>query len=319
MKNTMVWGIFIMSFFGFMGCSTIPLKEVYSENQYLIINADDFGCDIKTNNAILKCYTEGIVTSTTAYVNFPESIKMIKEVHELYPDFPVGIHLNITFGKPVLPPEEIPTLVNKKNGEFWNEDEILSHIADISYEEVKKEIHAQIELFLESGFSPDHIDYHNHILALYTPFHQIARDEALRLNIPVRNPVPVSSYKTIKVPSGGADSAAIKKLIIYGIFHPFKSIPMMKKVGVQAFIEQERITQESKIQTPDWFIDVFYENATTDVFLSIIDQLPNGVSEIMCHPGASENEVEILTNPIVKAYLSEKNIHLKSFSCLEFE
>ena len=319
MKNFMVWGLFIMSIFGFTGCNSTPQKEVHSENRWLIVNADDFGYDEKTNNAILKCYTEGIVTSTTAYVNFPESIKMIREVHELYPDFPVGIHLNITFGKPVLPPKEIPTLVNKKNGEFWNEDQILSHIGDISFEDVKKEIHAQIEHFLESGYSPDHIDYHNHILALYTPFHQFARDEALRLNIPVRNPVPVSAYRKIKVPSGGADSAAVKKLIITGMLHPFKYIPMMKKVGVNAFIEQERITRERGIKTPDWFIDVFYENATTDIFLSIIDQLPGGVSEIMCHPGASENEVEILTNSEVKAYLEEKKIIMKNFNCLELE
>lgn len=221
MKKFMVWGLFIMSIFGFMGCNSTSQKEVNSDSQWLIVNADDFGCDEKTNNAILKCYTEGIVTSTTAYVNFPESIEMIKEVHELYPDFPVG------------------------------------------------------------------------------------------------NPVPVSAYRKIKVPSGGADSAAVKKLIITGMLHPFKYIPMMKKVGVNAFIEQERITRESGIKTPDWFVDVFYENATTDIFLSIIDQLPGGVSEIMCHPGSSENEVEILTNPEVKAYLNEKNIIMKNFNCLE--
>lgn len=316
MKFILGTGLLFMSLFGFSACTSTPQKESLPENEsrILIINADDLGLDRKTNDAILKCYTQGLVTSTTAYVNFPESIELIKEVHEQYPDFPIGIHLNMTFGKPVLPPEAVPTMVNKKTGEFWNEDQILSHIADISYEEVKKEIRAQVELFLESGVPLDHIDYHQHMLALYTPYHQIVREIALELGVPVRNPVPASVYKKIKVPSGGGDSAAISKLIIYGMFHPFKSIPMMKKVGVDAFIEQERLTKEMGIKTPDWFIDVFYENSTTDIFLSIIQQLPGGISEIMCHPGSSDSEIQILTDPNVKAKVLAEGIRLTDFS-----
>ena len=312
MKNLCFLGLLIM-FFIFNSCSSVPQKEVSADYRSLIINADDLCLDRRTNDAILKCYNEGIVTSTTAFVNFPDSIELLKEVHEQYPDFPIGIHLNMTFGKPVLPPEEIQTMVNK-NGDFWNEDQILTHIADIDYEEVKKEIRAQIELFLSSGVPLDHLDYHNHILALYTPFHQIVREIAVEKNLPIRNPVPVSSYRKIKVSSGGGDSAAISKLIVYGMLHPFKSIPMMKKVGVDAFIEQERKTKEYGIKTPDWFIDVFYENADNETFLSIIDQLPNGVSEIMCHPGSSENEIKILTDPEIKSKIEEKGIVLTDFS-----
>lgn len=312
MKKITYLGLVVMSFLCF-SCSSVPEKEVTSEKRSLIINADDLGFDQATNDAIIKCYTEGIVTSTTAYINFPDSVELIKSAHEKYPDFPIGIHLNITLGKPVLPPEEIPTMVNKKTGEFWNEDQILSHIADMSYEDVKKEVHAQIERFIETGVPLDHIDYHNHLLALYTPYHQIVREEALRLNVPVRNPVPYSTYKKIKVSSGGGDSAAISKMIVYGMLHPFKAIPMMKKVGPAAFIEQDKITRESGIKTPDWFVDVFYENSTPEIFLSILDQLPEGLSEIMCHPGSSESEIKILTDPEIKEKLLEKEIELTDF------
>ena len=313
MKNFCLFGLVFFMFFIFNSCSSVPQKEVSADYRSLIINADDLCQDRRTNEAILKCYNEGIVTSTTAFVNFPDSIELLKEVHEQYPDFPIGIHLNMTFGKPVLPPEEVSTMVNK-NGEFWNEDQILTHIADIDYEEVKKEMRAQIELFLSSGVPLDHIDYHHHMLALYTPYHQIVREIAAEKNVPIRNPVPVSSYRKIKVSSGGGESASVSKLIVYGIFHPFKAIPMMKKVGVEAFIEQERITNECRIKTPDWFVDVFYENSDTETFLSILDQLPNGISEIMCHPGSSENELQILTNPEIKSIIAEKGISLINFS-----
>ena len=313
MKRFYSFGLILTLLTGFISCSSVPQKEVTAEYRSVIINADDLCQDRRTTDAILKCYKEGIVTSTTAFVNFQDSIELLKEVHELYPDFPIGIHLNMTFGKPVLPPEEIPTMVNK-NGEFWNEDQILTHIADIDYEEVKKEIRAQVELFLSSGVPLDHLDYHNHILALYTPFHQIVREIAVEKNVPIRNPVPVSAYGIIKVSSGGGASASIAKLIVYGMLHPFKSIPMMKKVGVEAFIEQERITKDCGIKTPDWFIDTFYENADEETFLSIVDQLPNGISEIMCHPGSSENEIRILTNPEIKTKIADKGISLTDFS-----
>ena len=313
MKRFCSFGLILTLLAVLISCSSVPQKEVPAEYRSVIINADDLCQDRRTTDAILKCYKEGIVTSTTAFVNFQDSIELLKEVHEQYPDFPIGIHLNMTFGKPVLPPEEIPTMVNK-NGEFWNEDQILTHIADIDYEEVKKEIRAQVEFFLSSGVPLDHIDYHNHILALYTPFHQIVREIAVEKNVPVRNPVPVSAYRIIKVSSGGGDSASIAKLIVYGMLHPFKSIPMMKKVGVDAFIEQERLTKECGIKTADWFIDTFYENADETTFLSIIDQLPNGVSEIMCHPGSSENEIRILTNPEIKTKIADKGISLTDFS-----
>ena len=123
MKKICFFGVVFIVFFNFISCSSVPQKEVSVEYRSLIINADDLCQNRKTNEAILKCYNEGIVTSTTAFVNFPDSIELLKEVHEQYPDFPIGIHLNMTFGKPVLPPEEIPTMVNK-NGDFWNEDQI---------------------------------------------------------------------------------------------------------------------------------------------------------------------------------------------------
>jgi len=298
-------------------CKTTPKEEpMITGERNLIINADDLCFDRQTNEAIIKCYTQGIVTSTTAYVNFPESIELLKEVHQQYPDFPIGIHLNITFGKPVLPPEEIPTLVNKKNGNFWNTDQILSHIADMSYDEVKKEVRAQVQLFMDSGVPLDHIDYHNHLLALYTPYHQIVREVAAEYNLPIRNPVPISVYKKIKVSSGGGDAAATAKLIIYGMLHPFKAMPMMKKVGVKAFIEQDKLTRELGIKTPDWFVDVFYENATKETFKSILSQLPQGTSEIMCHPGMSENEIQIITDSDIKDYLSENDIKFSTFGNL---
>ena len=61
--------VFIMSF-SFLSCSSVPQKEVSVDYRFLIINADDLCQDRRTTDAILKCYNEGIVTSTTDFNSY---------------------------------------------------------------------------------------------------------------------------------------------------------------------------------------------------------------------------------------------------------
>lgn len=42
-------------------------------SRYLVVNGDDFGYNPAINEAILRCYHEGILTSTTLLVNQPAS------------------------------------------------------------------------------------------------------------------------------------------------------------------------------------------------------------------------------------------------------
>jgi hypothetical protein len=116
----------------------------------------------------------------------------------------------------------------------------------------------------------------------------------------------------MKVKSGGGGSFAGQKMITYGILHPFKSIPMMKKVGPATFVEHEKIDCEAGGKMPDWFIDAFFENATANDLNSIIKQLPEGVSELMCHPGRA-GEHEVLTDPEVRKNLDECHVKLEGF------
>jgi predicted glycoside hydrolase/deacetylase ChbG (UPF0249 family) len=75
----------------------------------------------------------------------------------------------------------------------------------------------------------------------------------------------------------------------------------------------------------------FYDHgATRETLLGIFDKLPNGVTEIMCHPGyvddafakesvynfQRERELQILTDPAVKQALADRNIELITFTDL---
>jgi chitin disaccharide deacetylase len=292
-------------------CNNPLQPKAVNGEKILIINADDLCMDDETTKNILEAYRSGIVTSTSAFVTFFNPVLTLQTIHSANPGLPIGLHLNLTEGKPVLSASEVPSLVDK-NGIFYSPDKIISKLADMKIEEVRKELNAQVKIFLSSGVPFDHIDCHHHIAALFTPFHIVMREISLAYNVPMRNPVPYSIYQKMKMKSGGGGSFAGKKMIKYGILHPLKSIPMMKMVGPAAFVEQERIDREAGVKLPDWSIDAFFENAAVNDLNSIIKQLPEGVSELMCHPGRT-GELRLLTDPNVRKNLNEYHVKLADY------
>ena len=82
----------------------------------LIINADDFGLSSGVNTAIVACYQAGSLSSTTLMVNMPateDAIALAKE----YPGLGVGLHFNLSSGKPLCPTDKVSSLI-ASNGEF---------------------------------------------------------------------------------------------------------------------------------------------------------------------------------------------------------
>jgi predicted glycoside hydrolase/deacetylase ChbG (UPF0249 family) len=89
------------------------------------------------------------------------------------------------------------------------------------------------------------------------------------------------------------------------------------------------LTREFSPRHPDRFVVDFYdEGATYEVLLKAIQDLPDGTTEIMCHPGyvddafASESvynrqrerELTILTDPTIKAAIESNGIRLITFA-----
>ena len=131
---------------------------------YLIINADDFGFSQGVNAAIIQAHEEGVLTSTSLMVSgdaAQEAIALAKN----HPHLAVGLHLVLVCGKSVLPPAQIPNLVDSQ-GNFSNNPTQ----AGLSYQfnpatraELRLEISAQLEKFRDSGLNLAHVDGHLHL------------------------------------------------------------------------------------------------------------------------------------------------------------
>ncbi len=134
----------------------------------LIVNADDYGHTPGVARGIRQAHASGIVTSTTAMMNRPGVEKELQEAARACPDLGLGVHLVLTAGSPVLPPRQIPTLVDA-DGRFFRQGELEARLEAVNPEEARAEWRAQIEKFCAAlGHPPDHLDSHHHT-SYWTP------------------------------------------------------------------------------------------------------------------------------------------------------
>ncbi|MBQ7598087.1 MAG: ChbG/HpnK family deacetylase [Clostridia bacterium] len=125
----------------------------------IIVTADDYGMSKAVNSAIDQGIEAGLITSTNVMTNMPyykEAVKL-KE----YPQISIGLHWVLASGKPVLSPKEIPSLV-AGNGEFYPYPEFRKRLRtkQISFREIKKELIAQYELYVNLMGPPDYWNTH---------------------------------------------------------------------------------------------------------------------------------------------------------------
>jgi len=135
-----------------------------SSHRRLIVNADDFGVSQEVNEAIIRAYREGVLTSTSLMVtgqSFEQAVALAKH----NPGLAVGIHLVTVVGKSVLPHSEIPTLVDRE-GNFSNNPTAAGlkyYFSPQARRELRKELAAQFEKFHSTGLQLSHIDGHLHL------------------------------------------------------------------------------------------------------------------------------------------------------------
>jgi len=148
----------------------------------LIINADDLGFSPIVNQTIYELHNLGQLSSTSLVVNMPASQLALDEIKD-YPDLRVGIHLNLTKGKPISPQTMIPSLV-KRSGYFYHPALFYPRaiVGAISPHDVETECRAQIEFAMKAGLGPSHLDSHNHWHILPHLF-RIVQKLALEYNI----------------------------------------------------------------------------------------------------------------------------------------
>lgn len=148
----------------------------------VIVNGDDLGYTMGINEGMVIACKKGILRSTTAIMNgvyIKEGAAMMKE----HPEIGVGLHLNLTLGKPLT---ECPSLTNPETGLFYaGRTEVWKH--DPDYAEIEREWNAQMEAFQNVfGKLPDHIDSHHSVHDATPEALKISKNLAEKYHLPMR-------------------------------------------------------------------------------------------------------------------------------------
>jgi chitin disaccharide deacetylase len=131
----------------------------------VIINADDFGMSSAVNSAIFSGMEQGLVTSTSIMANMPgfeEAAGLARDRDELRGR--VGVHLNLTEGKPLSQPILSCRLFCGADGSFYFKRErplfrLEKPVKAAAYEELRM----QLQKVVSAGIIPTHLDSHHHI------------------------------------------------------------------------------------------------------------------------------------------------------------
>ncbi len=128
----------------------------------LIVNADDFGYSAQVNEAIVKAFADGLVSSTTLMPNMPgfdDAVALIRQGR--IPADSTGVHLNLFEGEPLTEQMKACRVFCGEDGRFHGR-RISFSAPRRCLEAVRLELEAQLQKATDTGLAFTHLDSHAH-------------------------------------------------------------------------------------------------------------------------------------------------------------
>lgn len=260
----------------------------------LVVNADDFGFTRDVNQGIIEAHRNGILTATTLMAPgaaFDDAVSLAKE----NPTLDVGCHL-VLVGSPGLIQRDLPSTVPQ-----------LLQAITLGRISVYQELVAQVRKILDAGLAPTHLDTHKHTHLLPPVLAAVARISE-EFAIPwVRRPfdLPLHSKRPGIVTRAVSGSFSV----------------------VRGRFERE-LTRRGCRSTDHFAGFQITGNYDARELAELIRTLPEGSTELMCHPGictaelraastrlkeSRERELRALTSAEVRVALKEARVELTSY------
>ena len=228
------------------------ILELAPDSKLLILHADDLGLCHSVNRATFLALEEGAVSSASMMVPCPAFTEAAR-IAAQHPEYDIGIHSTLISEHqgykwgPISNNQHGPEMVDE-NGFFWPRNDRLR----ASPQEIDDEISAQINLAIESGVNPTHLDSHTFSVAKpeYIPVYvKVARRFALPFLI-------TEHWHSFCAPE---DSAAAQDVIVQDVF------------------------QAGRDLTP---------SSLEDYYISALQNVQPGLSELIVHPAYDDSEMQ---------------------------
>jgi Uncharacterized protein conserved in bacteria len=283
----------------------------------LIVNADDLGWTAGVNRGIAEAHRNGIVTSTSLLANGCAFLDGVKTVSEL-PGLGVGVHLNLSDGAPTALPQEVKSLLNEEGQFAGGPESLLLRLTtkSLNTQEVENEWNAQIEKVRSAGIHPTHLDGHKHVQMLPGLF-GIALRLAKRHGIDaLRVSHEASPLRTALSDGNESSGVALKQGV------QARGLKLLAR-------DARQMAERAGIATADYFCGIAQTGVLTKGGVQkLLSSLPEGTTELMCHPGyadeelrksrtrlqeSRQTEIQILTDKTIRKSVAELGIRLINY------
>ena len=282
-------------------------KEEVPVLRYIIINADDFGRLAEINRAVEEGLVHGCLRSATVMPGgaaFAGAIDIARRHEELG----LGVHFTLVDGHPILPPEEIPSLVGSEGDFLPDHTALLKRYlkGGVNLEEVRRELAAQLQKIEATGIPISHVDSHQHMHTL-PGIIDIVLDLAARAGI--------RAVRTPRTPLFAGAFGGLGQLV--------------GRLGLSTLARLAACKAHRRgLLTPDHFAGIVAGEAVSEgELLHLIAHLPQGTTEVMMHPGTKndvlqedsgwqhdfESELAAILSPRVEAALQKAEVEPVNF------
>ncbi|MGZ5931014.1 MAG: hopanoid biosynthesis-associated protein HpnK [Rhizomicrobium sp.] len=231
----------------------------------LIVTADDFGAAEEVNDAVEQGHRDGILTAASLMVSAPAAADAVARA-KAWPRLRVGLHLVLVEGKPTLPAASVPDLVDASG--LFRTDMAAAGAAMFFLPRVRRqleaEIEAQFDAFRATGLPIDHVNTHKHFHlhpTIATTILRVGKRYGLRA---IRVPLEPHWVLTRVEPASKLAPA-------------FVTVPwaMLSRIRFRA----------AGLRVPDQVFGLAWSGAMTPArVLGLIENLPDGLTEIYLHP-----------------------------------
>jgi chitin disaccharide deacetylase len=237
----------------------------------VIFTADDFGLSESVNEAVERAHRDGILNAASLMVAGPAAADAVRRARAL-PSLRVGLHLVVIEGPAVLPPAEIPDLVDAA-GQFPS-DQFRLGVRYFFRPRVRRqlaaEIRAQFAAFAATGLTLDHANAHKHMHLHPTVGRlliDIGRGFGLRaVRVPAEPPEVLARCST-RIGVGGR-----------ALFHWTKVL-------------RRQVRAAGMVTTEQCFGIAWSGHMTVERVRRLLAELPEGSSEIYFHPATARDAV----------------------------
>lgn len=255
----------------------------------LVVNADDFGFTRDVNQGIVQAHREGILTAATLMATGAAFDDAVRLACE-HPSLDIGVHL-VLVGDPPFP----RTLVQ------------LARAIALRRVRIYDELRSQVRRVLDAGLAPTHLDAHKHAHLLPAVLDAVARLSE-EFKIPwVRRP--------------------------FDFRYAYAGVPWTRRAVSSAFGMVRghftRVLAKHGCRSTDHFAGFQITGHYTAAQLArLILALPDGATELMCHPGicgdelrsaptrlreSRQRELDALTSGEVRAALAAAGVRLAAY------